>query len=339
MRADIRTFTEPEGSLERLRDVAEHALPELEKARDDNGLARAWAAIAWTHHLAMRFEAAIDAFERAFTHARRAGDERQANHALIQIGIELIYGPTPAEEAIKRCDAVLEDASISRWGELGFMDALAVHEAMLGHFEVARELVERVRAMTEDLGLARGLPFILRAEHAWIVETLAGDAAAAEDEIRAAYEVLERWKMGEKGLLSTHAARLAHSLYAQKRYVEAEDYTKISEQAGASDDIATQMFWRQVRAKALARRGEDGAAEDLAREAVALAEPTDALDMRADALVDLAEVLRLVGRKDEPKAVLEDALRLYERKGNVVSAGRVRDALASAIQTWQTPPP
>ena len=141
------------------------------------------------------------------------------------------------EEAIKRCDAVLEDASISRWGEMGFMDALAVHEAMLGHFDAARELIERVRAMTEDLGLARGLPFILRAEHAWIVETLAGDAAAAEDEIRAAYEVLERWKMGEKGLLSTHAARLAQSLYAQQRYEEAEDYTRISEQAGASDDI------------------------------------------------------------------------------------------------------
>jgi tetratricopeptide (TPR) repeat protein len=337
MRADIRTFTEPEGSLERLRDVAEHALPELEKARDDNGLARAWAAIAWTHHLAMRFEAAIDAFERAFTHARRAGDERQANQALIQVGIDLIYGPTPAEEAIKRCDAILEDASISRWGEMGFMDALAVHEAMLGHFDAARELIERVRAMTEDLGLARGLPFILRAEHGWIVETLAGDAAAAEDEIRAAYEVLEQ--MGEKGLLSTQAARLAQSLYAQQRYEEAEHQTRISEQAGASDDIATQMLWRQVRAKALARRGEDGAAEDLAREAVALAQPTDALDMRADALVDLAEVLRLVGRKDEPKGVLEDALRLYERKGNVVSAARARDVLANAVQTWQTPPP
>jgi tetratricopeptide (TPR) repeat protein len=337
MRADIRTFTEPEGSLERLRDVAEHALPELEKAHDDKGLARAWAAIAWTHHLAMRFEAAIDAFERAFTHARRAGDERQANQALIQIGIELIYGPTPAEEAIKRCNAVLEDASISRWGEMGFMDALAVHEAMLGHFDAARKLIERVRMMTEDLGLARGLPFILRAEHGWIVETLAGDPDAAERELRVAYEALEQ--MGEKGLLSTQAARLAQSLYAQQRYVEAEHYTKISEQAGASDDIATQMLWRQVRAKTLARRGEDGSAQELAREAVALAEPTDALDMRADALVDLAEVLRLVGRNDEPKGILEDALRLYEQRGNVVSAARARDVLANAVQTWQTPPP
>jgi class 3 adenylate cyclase/tetratricopeptide (TPR) repeat protein len=331
LRSDVRTFTEPEGSFEHLRNVAECALPELEKARDNKGLARAWAAIAWTHHIAMRFEAAIDARERAFLHARRAGDERQANEALIQIGIDLIYGPTPAEDAIRRCKAVLEDTSISRWGEMGFMDALAVHEAMLGHFDAARELVERVRAMTEDLGLARGLPFILRAEHAWIVETLAGDAAAAEREIRIAYEVLEQ--MGGKGLLSTRAARLAQSLYAQERYEEAEHYTEISEQAGASDDIVTQLLWRQVRAKVLARRGYAEDAEKLAYDAVALAEPTDALDMRADAISDLAEVLRLVGRTDETKGVLEDAIRLYEQKGDVVSATRARDALAGAVRT------
>ena len=331
LRSDVRTFTQPEGSLERLRSVAESALPELEKAHDDKGLARAWAAIAWTHHIAMRFQPAIDAFERALAHARRAGDERQANQALIQIGIELIYGPTPAEEAIRRCEKVLEDTSISRWGGMGFMDALAVHEAMLGDFDAARELVERVRAMTEDLGLARGLPFVLRAEHGWIVETLAGDPNAAEREIRVAYEALEQ--MGEKGLLSTQAARLAQSLYAQQRYVEAEDYAKISEQAGASDDIVTQMLWRQVRAKTLARRGHVEDAEELARDAVALAEPTDALDMRADGLVDLAEVLRLIGRTDETTGVLEGAVRLYEQKGDVVSAARARSVLANPVQT------
>jgi class 3 adenylate cyclase/tetratricopeptide (TPR) repeat protein len=331
LRSDVRTFTKPEGSLERLRSVAETALPELEKAHDDKGLARAWAAIAWTHHIATRFQPAIDAFERAFAHARRAGDERQANQALIQIGIDLIYGPTPADEAIRRCKAVLEDTSISRWGGMGFMDALAVHEAMLGDFDAARELVERVRTMTEDLGLARGLPFILRAEHGWIIETLAGDPDAAEREIRVAYEALEQ--MGEKGLLSTQAARLAQSLYAQQRYVEAEDYAKISEQAGASDDIVTQMLWRQVRAKTLARRGHIEDAEELARVAVALAEPTDALDMRADGLVDLAEVLRLIGRTDETTGVLEGAVRLYEQKGDVVSAARARSVLANPVQT------
>ena len=103
--------------------------------------------------------------------------------------------------------------------------------------------------------------------------------------------------------------------------------------------MRTHGLWAPGRAEALARRGEDGAAEDLAHEAVALVEPTDALDMRADALVDLAEVLHLVGRNDEPKGILENALQLYEQKGNVVSAARARDVLANAVQTWQTPPP
>jgi hypothetical protein len=115
--------------------------------------------------------------------------------------------------------------------------------------------------------------------------------------------------------------------------VEAEDYAKISEQAGASDDIVTQMLWRQVRAKTLARHGHAADAEELAREAVALAEPTDALDTRADSLTDLAEVLRLVGRTGDRKGVLESAVRLYEQKGDIVSAARARDALASPVQT------
>jgi hypothetical protein len=66
---------------------------------------------------------------------------------------------------------------------------------------------------------------------------------------------------------------------------------------------------------------------------VALAEPTDALDMRADSLVDLAAVLRLAGRTDETKGVLEGAVRLYEQKGDVVSAARARSVLANPVQT------
>jgi hypothetical protein len=93
------------------------------------------------------------------------------------------------------------------------------------------------------------------------------------------------------------------------------------------------VLWRQLRAKTLALRGQGEDAEELAREAVALAEPTDAIDMRADALVDLAEVLRLVGRTDDRKALLEGAVRLYEQKGNAVSAGRARSVLANPVQT------
>jgi electron transfer flavoprotein alpha/beta subunit len=42
----------------------------------------------------------------------------------------------------------------------------------------------------------------------------------------------------------------------------------------------------------------------------------------------LAEVERLAGRAEGERAALEEALRLAEQKGNVVTAGRVRERLS-----------
>jgi len=51
--------------------------------------------------------------------------------------------------------------------------------------------------------------------------------------------------------------------------------------------------------------------------------------MHGDALLDLAEVLRAVGRpEEEAVAAAQRALSLYERKGNLVLAARARAALA-----------
>jgi mannose/cellobiose epimerase-like protein (N-acyl-D-glucosamine 2-epimerase family) len=74
-----------------------------------------------------------------------------------------------------------------------------------------------------------------------------------------------------------------------------------------------------------ARRGDLEEGERLAREAVALAEETDMLSAHAGALLALADVLALGGR--EARAELEEALALYERKGNLVMAERTRARL------------
>jgi hypothetical protein len=49
--------------------------------------------------------------------------------------------------------------------------------------------------------------------------------------------------------------------------------------------------------------------------------------LHAGALVDLADVLELEGRPNEAGPPLREALALYERKEDVVSAGRVRSRL------------
>ncbi|MDQ2911402.1 MAG: AAA family ATPase [Actinomycetota bacterium] len=326
-RAVLRTYSDPEGSLPELQLVAERSVPVFERARDDRGLARAWAAIGWRLHTGNRFQEASEAYGRALVHARRAGDERRVNESLHFIGTSLLYGPVEAEATIERARELLERERPAVFSETSFTDAIAVHEAMRGRFDAARELLARGRANYAELGLTSGIDACSVLEHAFVVEMLAGEHAVAEREIRSACEMLEQF--GEKGLLSTQAARLAQALYAQGRYEEAERQTEVSEEAGASDDIATQVTWRQVRAKTLARRGELERAEQLAQEAVALSEPTDALDMRGDALLDLGEVLRLAGKPEGAQRAFERALALHEQKGNVVSAQRGREALQS----------
>jgi hypothetical protein len=123
------------------------------------------------------------------------------------------------------------------------------------------------------------------------------------------------------------AASLAETLYAQRRFEEAEEYTRVSEDTAARDDYVSQIVWRSVRAKAIGSEGRFGDAERLAHEAVVLAADTDSIDLRGDALMSLAEVLRLADRADEAVSVIEEALRLYEQKGNLVSADRARSLL------------
>jgi hypothetical protein len=82
----------------------------------------------------------------------------------------------------------------------------------------------------------------------------------------------------------------------------------------------------------LAAHGDGPSGEALAREAVERAASTDDLNLRAGALLDLADILR---RKDEDEAnaAMREALELFERKGNVVMAERTRARLAELGQT------
>jgi tetratricopeptide (TPR) repeat protein len=72
------------------------------------------------------------------------------------------------------------------------------------------------------------------------------------------------------------------------------------------------------------RLGQADEAVALAGEAVRLAERTDGFNLRAGALLDRADVLRLFDRDEEAGQDIEKALKLYERKGNIVMAERAR---------------
>jgi class 3 adenylate cyclase/tetratricopeptide (TPR) repeat protein len=322
-RAFLRALTDPERGVNELRRVAEGALFGLEELGDDLGLAKAWRRIADVHWMTNRWDEQEQALERALAHAQRAGDPREGAGALMRLPMAIYYGPTPVPEAIHRADTILDHAAEAPIVQSTCLVCLAGLHALSGRFEHARDLLARGRAISEELGFRVWLAgFSLLSSE---IEMLADDAAAAERELRSGYGALE--EMGERRLLSMVAAELARAIYAQDRFEEAERFTEASEELAATADVASQISLRAVRAKILARRHEFAAAEELAREAVALAEQTDGLNSQGRAQMDLAQVLELAGRAGDAQPVVENALHLFERKRNVVSARKARAVL------------
>jgi class 3 adenylate cyclase/tetratricopeptide (TPR) repeat protein len=322
---ELQLFTESEEKTDEIRREAERLIPLLDKLGDDLGLARSWYLLAQAHWTELQASATARALERALEHSHEAGSGRVQNRALTFLTTTIVHGPTPVSEGLRRCEAVLSEGKASRTVESAALRARARLLAMRGGFEEARTLMAQGRAMLGELGLT--LDDAASAEGAAFIEILAGDPAAAETLLLPACAKLE--EIGNRGYLSLLTAYLAEAAFLQGRYEDAHRGTEISQQAAAPDDRGSHVVWRMVRARVLARPGQTDRAELFAREAVSLAEQTDFLNLRADALVALADVLRKRGVADEARQAAREALRLYEEKGNVVSAGRVARLFAS----------
>jgi len=130
--------------------------------------------------------------------------------------------------------------------------------------------------------------------------------------------------MGERNYISTTAGLLADVLYRQGRYEESARFVRECEHLASPDDVASQFLWRCVRGKLRARQGAFGEAESLLSAAMALIEPSDQLDWQGNGLMDFAEIRELAGIPEDAAAFADRAARLFERKGNVVSALRAR---------------
>jgi predicted ATPase/class 3 adenylate cyclase len=313
-------------AVESVRADAQEALRAAEDLGDDFTLAQAWNLVGQLDIIG-RMGSAERAWQRALSYAEHGGYTAEKAESVAWLLICALFGPTSAEDGIALCKE-FHDADDHPTIRAWCCVERSVLEAMQGRFEVARELLaEGVRAL-EELGLK--VYAANTAQEAFFVEMLAGDPAAAACALRASYEALER--MGERRFLSTIAGLLAHALCAQGEHSEAESFSRASENLAAADDMYSQLLWRSARAKVRAGIGDLEVAERLAREAVAIAERTDALNPHADALLDLAEVLSQAGKHDEALAAAEEAVRRYEQKRNLPSLERAREmakALAS----------
>jgi tetratricopeptide (TPR) repeat protein len=286
----------------------------LETADDAAGLARAWHWLSVIEGTAGRYDRAAEAGQRAVRVATEANDSRLVARGVLDDAYSALHGTTPVAEAIERCTAYLELVKGNRTAEATVIAVLAQLTAMAGDIDHARTLSARSRELVADLGpsnLAASL-----SDHTSRVELLAGDLIAAERELRADYDVLEA--MGEAYTRSTIAALLAHVLWRQERHEEALRYSEIARELADADDVYSQVLWRTVEAKHLAMAGRVEDAITVAQEALDLLGGAVDIELRADALMDLAEVLRIAGREHEQGPHLREALALYDQKGDAV---------------------
>jgi class 3 adenylate cyclase/tetratricopeptide (TPR) repeat protein len=292
-----------------LERTARAALPLLEEAADHAGLAEVWQVLFSVGNMRGRWEAASSAIEHAIDHARRAGRRQADLHDWAATA--LLWGPLPADEALRR----IADRIPQPWSPY-VVAVRALLLATLGRFEEARD------AATDAGPMLIGFPGEIVLGQVAILE---GDYETAVPYLVVGCDTLDA--QGNYSLLSTFAQYLGRALCTLGRYDEAEEQVRFGREFGAPDDVCTQAPWRQVQARVEAHRGNYAEAERLAREAVDLAEQTDAPSWQGDALSDLAQVLDSAGKFTEATAALEQALDRYERKHNWAMVAPLRPRL------------
>jgi class 3 adenylate cyclase len=304
------------GDPARLSALIKQAVPLFEEEGDDFALMIAYHARGTLARLHGQQDASVKASERAATHGRRA---EVPNQGLVAAGSSgRLYGTTPVSELLAWEEE--QDTAVRNHPRVRGQRAVAL--AMLGRFAEAWSLLVQLRAELADRGADLMLT-VMDVEDGAEVELLAGEPAAAVVGREKGCQLLERTEWQED-VLSTWAGRLAQAYYMVDRIDDAEVWAGRAAELGTNDDAETQVIWRQVRAKVLARRGKHRDGELLAREAVEICEKTDLLNDQASVFADLAAVLLLGGRTEDAAEALEQALVRYDRKENLVMAGRVQ---------------
>jgi tetratricopeptide (TPR) repeat protein len=315
--AHLRLYTDPEGRASEVIELARAAIPLFEALGDQQGLGRAWRFVGDVEGgMYCRYAAAVEAAERALHFYELSG--WPASTSVGDLAAFLYYGPTPVEEAVNRSRRLLAETTAGRGAVLAYLGGL---ESMRGHFDEARGLLAKARWLHEELGQAV-VAEVNCGGVAARIEMRAGEYAAAEEILRANCANLER--MGNRAYLATRATELAEVLWTRGDEKGAENWVSRAVELGASDDIPTQLSWRCVRGKLLARRGDPFEAEQLVRDAIRLSDTTDALNHQARARLALAQVLGIGGRPGEASAAGRAAIELFERKGNLAAADQAR---------------
>jgi class 3 adenylate cyclase/tetratricopeptide (TPR) repeat protein len=297
---DVLPGEEPE-------ELCDRALPAEETRGDARRLALLWELIAVAAQHRMRNDTAVEAAARGMGYQRLRGDSSMSEI----FDWALILGTRSAEEGLR----MLDELAGSRPPGAGDLSR-AVHLAMAGRFDEAWALGQaRADHLHEVTGSAgEGASYLA------LVASIEGDRERACRHYR---DLLALIPSGTESIAASYELPLARDLCYLGRYEEVEPL--LHHARSVAQGPALRAMGSSVEALTLAARGRLFEAEASARTGLAVA--ADEMDNRwleAWAHEDLATVLERAGRIDDAHEELERAVTIWERKGCLPCANRIR---------------
>jgi class 3 adenylate cyclase/tetratricopeptide (TPR) repeat protein len=318
IRARVQLYADPVArpAAEVLAE-AERATTELEALGDDAGVAAALIVRADVHEMVGELSHCYDLHCQAVT----LGDGAVRTRALGYAGWALCLGAATVDEAEAGCARLLGAAGDNRVGQALVRTSLGWAWAMRGRITEGRELTMSGRDTVVELGTADWLGVATLA--CGYVALLDSDPESAEREFARAQDTFAAH--GDDWYLSVACADRALALCALDRYRDARD---VSQSPQTPSDVEWVTKWNRAHGLADAAEGSLESALVRADTAVSVAEATEYHNLHAAALADRASIRDAIGQTCDALIDLQEALKLYERKGNVVEADRIAERLS-----------
>ena len=315
-----------DGWPERTRRTAERAMAVFE--HDHSELAHAWIGVGVVETLTGHEAAGVEAFLRAREHARAAGDDRREVEIWEELGGAMVASPNAGRWKSSRSWTKRRRGDARRGFRSWKADAALAGPylyPMLGRFEEGRELLAKrevdLRGARREVQPGRGLlgRRATRTARRRLGRGGTRVARCAPDSRRDGDEAVFR--------VCPRSARARRVRTGPRD--EAVELLGLAEQEGRAKTSGSYSSGELRKREGARRSWRNGEADRLARGAVEIVGATDNINAHAEALVDLAEVLQISGDEIAAAAALEEAIPLFEAKGNLLCAERARTTFES----------
>ena len=298
--------------------LLDRALPVFRRTQDDRSLGRAFLVRAFLASIGCRFADSERDAEEALAALVRAG--YAPSKALLVLAAATLHGSTPISAARVRCDELRERAQGHSVAQANVDLIRASIEVVGGDETRARALHEGAAGVFEE----HGQRLMLHADCLGIeaeIEILAGDLERAAGLLDAAAAELER--RGERGRAARHDALRADVLVTLSEPGRALKLVRRAAARTPRTDVHGQVTCLQIVGRALAASGNGAAGRRSVRRGLAKLEGTDAVELRARVLADLAEIETFAGTPDDVSAALARAEEVAAEKGSVLVERRL----------------